>query len=296
MSEGNKGAKSQKQEEPMTQTVETIEPKEHVLKGVVYVKPIKKYSWLPAGHDGEIRYAGTAEHLAIQVDTSSRTLNTGLSPEDEERLEKALLLTKGTLSKYNKEYWGDFRRTIAMKREGIALNLSNPQDEIIYKNLLAHTKVANSESEMYENPEYEYYMSTPELEARIKNTKGKAKRECYKLFNKMSTSEFRDVLKYTGKAVDESASIDLIEQSVNEIIEADPNEFLAIVKDPDFKIKVFIKDCVSIRALIVRGSRYLINGGDSIGTTLTQAIEYLSDPVNNDIYLDLKAKLEASKK
>lgn len=263
---------------------------------LVHVKPINRYSWLPDGHDGQTRYTGCAEFLCIQINIDTRALNTGLTADDEKRLEKALKLDVGTLSRFNFDYWGDYKKTIRIPKEGIVLNLDNPSDELTYLNLLAHSKVANSEQEKFENPEYEYVMTTPQKEAEVKNTVNKKKREAYKVFGKMSTSESIDVLKYAGKKTDNSHTIDMIESSIAEIIERDPQDFLDIVNDPDFKMKVFVKDCIGIKALVLRGTRYTINGGDSIGNTLIQAIEYLNDPINQDIYLDLKAKLEVAKK
>lgn len=152
----------------------------------VYVKPIKKYTWLPEGHDGEVRFTGCAEHLAVEQNMD-KTFNTGLTMEEESRLEKVMFLEVGTLSRYNEKYWGDYRRTIAIPREGLKLDLANPKHELIYKNLLAHSHVANSQTEQVESPYFEYVMTTPQKEAEVKNTKGRVKREAYKQFGKFGT-------------------------------------------------------------------------------------------------------------
>lgn len=260
--------------------------------GVIHVKPIKRHTWLPSGHDGEIRYTGCAEYLAVQMDLRSRRLNTGLSSDDEGRLEKALKLPPGTLNAYNYEYWGNFKQTIRIDKNGLILNLSNPKDEITYKNLLVHTDVANSVEEVEDNPSYKYVISSVDQEAKVRNTKNKVKQEAYKLFGKLSLTELTNVLKLRGKRTGKDASRDFIESEVVDFLEKTPDQFVELVKDPMFTMKVFVSDCISVKSLVKRGPKYMLHGGDSIGNSIEEAIAFLEDPHNQDIYLSLKAKIE----
>ncbi len=263
---------------------------------IVHVKSIAR-TWLPDGHDGEIRYTGCAEHLCVPYDVQTRKLKTGLTKEDEERLEKVLKLEVGTLSPYNNVYWGDFRCTIRIDKNGLVLDTDNPKDEIIYKNLLAHPSVANSEDDLNsENaPYYGYVLTSVEGAAKVKNEKFRVKRDAYKLFGKTSALAMKNFLKVYGKRADDSATPDFVEAELGTIIESDPQSFIDILSDKDFEMKSFIHDCIYAKALIKRGPKYLLNGGDQIGMSLEEAVAYLNDPMNQDIYLSLKARVETAK-
>jgi hypothetical protein len=261
-------------------------------KGIIHVKPVNRPTWLPEGHDGEVRYTNCAEFIAVQFSLKTRTHVTGLEKDEELELEKELKLEPGTLSQYNTIYWSSYPAMIPITREGIMLDLANPKDYIWYKNLLAHSEVANSEVEKYDSPEFRYVMTSPEQEARIKNDRGKVLREAFKVFGKLSTSDLKDVLKLLGKRVNDDASVDFIEGQVTEFMEETPQLFIDLVKDENFKMKVFISNCIIAKAMKKTGAKYMLNGGDTIGIGLDQTIEYLSNPENQDVYKSLKAKVE----
>ena len=65
-----------------------------------------------------------------------------------------------------------------------------------------------------------------------------------------------------------------------------------IVNDKDFEIKVFIDDCLTSRVLIKEGSKYLLPGGDIIGYDINETMDYLSNPKNQEVYLNLKGRLD----
>jgi predicted metal-binding transcription factor (methanogenesis marker protein 9) len=264
-------------------------------QGIVHVKPIKRVTWLPEGHDGEIRYTNCAEFIAIQMNVKTRTHNTGLTLEEEEVLEKELKLEKGTLSRFNVLYWSSYPAMIPITKDGRILDLANPKDYIWYKNLLAHSEVANSEQERNDSPEFRYVMTSPEQEAKIKNEIGKVKREAYKLFGKLSIDNLKDVLKLIGKRVAPDASTDFIEGQVTDLMEENPKAFIDLVSDDNFKMKVFIHDCIAVKAIIKKGAKYTLQGGDQLGLGETETIEYLTNPENQDVYRSLKAKVEVDK-
>jgi len=259
----------------------------------VTLKPIKKNGWLPDEHDGSIRYSKCFERLTVQAMKGSGVLNTGLTEEDERRLENKMHMSPGTLSKYNKDYWTMFRVDVA--KDGVVLNLGLPEDELKYLVLKAHQRVANSEMERFDSPFAEYIMTSQEQEAKVENKKSKLKRKAYKVFSNMNTAEMKDVLKVMGKRAGDDASVDFVESQLDKIVTDDPQNFLNTVEDPTFKMRAFIDDCISARVLVKNGTKYQLPGGDTVGYTLEQTIEYLKNPDNQEVYLDLKGKLGITK-
>ena len=179
----------------------------------VTLKPIKKHGWLPDDHDGSLRYSKCFERLTVQATKGTGVLMTGLTEEDEKRLEKKMHMSPGTLSKYNKDYWTMFK--IDVPSEGISLDTNNPEEEVKYLVLKAHQRVANSEMERFDTPFAEYVMTSVEQEAKMENKKSKLKRKAYKVFSNMSTTEMADVLKVMGKRAGDAASVDFIKEYSN---------------------------------------------------------------------------------
>ena len=286
-------AKKATTEEVYTSTT-MVKENESVFKNDrVTLKPIKKNGWLPEDHDGSIRYSKCFERLTVQSQRGTGVLNTGLTDEDERRLEKKMNMSQGTLSRYNKDYWNKFY--IDVPKEGKELDLANPKDELTYFVLKAHQRIANSEMERFDSPFAEYVMTSVEQEAKVENKKSKLKRKAYKVFSNMNTTEMRDVLKVIGKRAGDDASVDFIESQLDKIVTEDPQEFLATVEDPTFVMRAFIDDCLSSRVLTKSGTKYVLPGGDVVGYTLEQTIEYLKNPDNQEVYLDLKGKLSIGK-
>jgi len=259
----------------------------------VTLKPIKKHGWLPDDHDGSLRYSKCFERLTVQATKGTGILNTGLTEADEKRLERKMHMSPGTLSKYNRDYWTMFK--IDVPSEGISLDTNSPEDEVKYLVLKAHQRVANSEMERFDTPFAEYVMTSVEQEAKMENKKSKLKRRAYKVFSNMSTTEMADVLKVMGKRAGDTASVDFIESQLDKIVTEDPQTFINTVEDPTFKMRAFIDDCISSRVLVKNGTKYQLPGGDVVGYTLEQAIEYLQNPDNQEVYLDLKGKMSIAK-
>lgn len=266
----------------------------------VSLKPIVRTSWLPKGHDGEFKFTGCETWLVPFKNGQTGQRNTGLTEEDERRLEIKLRLTVGTLNRYNEDYWGKYK--VMIPKEGKILMLDNPKDELDYLTLKANPLIANSLMEVADSPGATHYLSSVAKEAEVDNIKEKSERSAIKKFGQYSSKEMLDVLKiYTqleGKAAAKlttSTPVDLIETTLYNKLKADPEEFLRISNDPSFKTRVLIDDLVSARVLIKTGSKYIVNGGDTVGATLQDTIDFLENPSNQDVLISLKGKLEAVK-
>lgn len=265
--------------------MDTLELREEV----VTIKQFRKNGWLPEGHDGEFRYTHCFEQLVPKNDPSGYPI-TGLTPEEEAEFEKKLGLKSGTLSKYNKDYWGSFRTNIP--KEGLVLRLDNPRDYLTYKVLKADQEVANSEAEKHDSPFANFVITSDIQESKAKAAEVSVKRKAYNEFSKMTNEDMGNFLKVHGKRPAPNATTEWLEAEIGKIIDTRPELFLDTLKDTNFKMKAFIDDCVVKKALTKSGSKYLLMGGDIIGYSLEETIEYLQKPENQEVYISLKSKLE----
>lgn len=261
----------------------------------VTIKPARKNSFLPEGHDGSFRFSKTAEHLTIQIDRHTGVLKTGLSESDEKRLEAKMRLSPGTLSKYNKEYWTTFK--VVVPQAGAVLKpAENSTDEIAYKVLLAHTEVANSISEFKSGdaPFARYIMHSEEEETETTNKEINLKLDAYKKLGEMSEEQMVAFLKVYGKNPGTGSSLDFIKAQIGKIVDSEPKVFLTTISDPFYKTRVFIKNCIGKGVIKESGGKYFRPGGEVIGYSMEQTIDFLNNRDNGEIVVILKGQLEAS--
>ena len=249
-------------------------------KGTVIVKSVEKHRW-----SGYHRFPKCKDTVIAQYGRAGYA--TGLSSEEEAKLEKLLHLESGTLNRFS-DYWQNY--TVILTDKDKTLKLERPKDFLDYKILSSSEKVANSVNNLADWPKATYVLYDAEEDAKKDNLKVKEKRNAYKIFNGMTISEMRDVLKVMGKKAD-NASETLIENTLNDIVESSPSEFIETVNVSDFKTRVFINDLVAINALRIRGGHYML-GDTALGHDLETTILFLKEPKNQDIVLSLKAKLQ----
>ncbi len=259
----------------------------------VTLKPFREHTHLPKDSDGLLRHSRTYERLTVQISASTNIINTGLTEDDERRLEIAMRLAVGTLSKYNREWWGNFKMEIP--KNGIKLDTRLPMDEIKYKVALVHSEVAPSEAEKYFTPFANYVLTSEEQETQETLKSIEVEAEAYKEFSKLNINGMKDFLLVFGKNVKNDALDDFVKGAVGKTVKEEPAKFLEIIQDPNFKTKVFIKQCVIKNVLKESGTKYVMHGGDVLGYTMQATIDYLTNPENQEVYRSLKAQMEAIK-
>lgn len=271
----------------MSDILEDVKPK------TVKLKQFRKEGWLPEGHDGEYRFTGTAEVLTVQRHKDTGVYVTGLTEEDEKRLEKSLNKLPGTLSRHNKDFWGKF--FIKIPRSGMVLYLDNAEHELMWLVCKAHQFIANSEEDKLYTPFARYVMTSEEEIEKKVNDKFELKSRAFAKYSTMSMQEQIDFLRVFGKNPGSEPRESFIRSQISKVIEDEPAKFLEIMEDKGYKTKVFLKECVAKNIVLEKGTKFVLQGGDVIGYTLDQAIEYLKNPENQEVLIMLKGQLEVSK-
>lgn len=277
----------------MAKKIEMSDIMEDVKPITVKLKQFRKEGWLPEGHDGEYRFTGTAEVLTVQRHKDTGVYVTGLLEDDEKRLEKSLNKLPGTLSRHNKDFWGKF--FIKIPRSGMILYLDNAEHELMWLVCKAHQFIANSEEDKMYTPFARYVMTSEEEIEKKVNDKFELKSKAFAKYSTMSMQEQIDFLRVFGKNPGAEPRESFIRSQISKVIEDEPKKFLEIMEDKSYKTKVFIKECVAKNIVLEKGTKFVLQGGDVIGYTLDQAIEYLKNPENQEVLIMLKGQLEVSK-
>ena len=262
----------------------------------VKLQPIVREGWLPAGHDGEVRYTLCFERLMPVRSTFKRCYITGLTEKRAKELEEKLRLQPGTLSEYNDDFWSDYKNGIDIPKDGVVLNPEYPVDEIKISWLMQHPRIAKSEAEKYDDPSYDYVLTSPIQQAESKNKKRALLKSAILKLAELTLNEKIDVLKVYGKKISSDTPEELIEDYINTFVEESPQDFLEIVEDKEFKTKVLLKEAIDCKAILTANGNYQLNGGEVFAHDIDSAVEYLNDPSNAAVKKQIVAKTKLAKK
>ena len=178
---------------------------------------------------------------------------------------------------------------VGVDQNGDPINL---MDFIRYKFALAHPYVAKDEETLYANKKFRYFIYDTAIEKEKQAQGVKSRKEAYKEFIKLSADEAKVnqlllVYGYNPKTMDETQK----EITLEGELDSNPSEFLMYATDKNIEYQAFIEDCLSNDVLRRVGQTYL-NGDENIGNSLEEAVLYLKDKKNSEVYATLKARLK----
>jgi len=230
-----------------------------------------------------------------------------LTNEEKDFLENALGLDPNALSVYKTEnnYWKNYK--IRIEKEGLKLNLSDPNDYIRYKVLLANKNiVAPSVQERIDRPKatYRFEIVRSGEEASMESLKMDSNMETYKEFGKIENDI--DTLRVLvelldGRPYSSTESAVFFKSRVNQLIQKDPKRFLQYIKDPLLHTKMIIRRSVELGKVSMKNDYYyLASSGAPLceqneKSTLSVAARFLNQPANQDIKYILESEVEKAR-
>ena len=274
----------------------------------VFVRFVPKEDGLPKNH---VLSGGKADgaitKLCVPILRSTGTYKNILTNEEKEFLEDALGLDYNALSVYKKEnnYWDSFYVTLT--KEGVHLNLADPEDFIKYKVLLANSDIiAPSVQERLDRPKatYQFELVFADEETSIENTKMNATMSSYREFGKIDNDI--DTMRVLVELLDSrpyavNTKADFLKARINTLIQADPKLFLRSITDPLLHTKVVIRRAQELGKITKRGDYYYLAADGSPlcengeNPTLAMAAKYLNLPAHQDIKFILESEVDKNR-
>jgi len=261
-----------------------------------------------------ILYGGLAETATVTYVVPR--LSTGmyknvLTDGEKAFLEKAMGLEYNALSVYRKQdnFWDDSNDAgigrVTLRKQDNYLDLSNPEDYIRYKILLANKDyVASSQRELEDHPKatYRFVIISEEAESRAATSDMSATMQCYKEYGKVEDDA--DTLRVLvelleGRPVSAKVKLDYLQGKVNEHIQAGPKVFLRAIKDPLLPMKVLIRKGVEAGIIGKKNDCYYLRDDNSPlcemneESTLNNAARYIGSPKRQELMFMLQAKTGA---
>lgn len=233
-----------------------------------------------------------------------------LTDAEKKFLEETMGLEYNALSIYRKNdnFWDDSNpdgiNTVKLAKTDNYLNLSNPEDYIKYKILLANKDfIAPSLQALQDTPKASYQfviISDGEENKQAKDNMSTTMR-CYKEFGKIEDN--LDLLRVIVETIDgrptsPTIKLEFIQTKINDLIQTDSKLFLKVITDPMLPTKVLIKKCIEAGLISNRGNfLYLKSDNTPLcehneEPTLNIAAKYLNSPKHQELKFTLEAKLK----
>lgn len=281
--------------------------KEIKLENKVYkIKPLVKLDSFitDVAKDGSSLYAGAGHHYYLP-NTQDGSWVQILDKDEQAWFEEKLNLPKNSLTFYvanekdrHKSYWAKFN--LHLTNEGLVLKTANPIDNLKYR--LAKTLdylIAPSWAKRNDRAEYRFVLEEEDHENTELAQEGDKQAKAWTHYGEIKNSNMKmlDILKIAGKnvAVNKQNNSDFLQSQVTELIKTNITEYLNIINDPNYEMRLFIAEAVQIKAIVKKTkSMYTLPEGVELGS-LETTIAYLKDPENNPVYLKIKAQIAAAK-
>lgn len=222
----------------------------------------------------------------------------GLTIAEQKRLLPEILgisPTEAGWAKMVRSYFANL--TIDVPQEGVELDIStdeegnpiNVVDYIKWRFASEHPHVAAEES----INKGRYYISDPQKKEQEAVADTRRRKDAYKQLILLSEDNDRAILVLKAFGVRTAElSEQQVELELENLLEANPNEFIRVCTDKNLDTVALIWDCIEAGVLRKSGNTFLF-GDEILGDDMEQAIRFLNLKKNSAMLLDIKAKLKA---
>lgn len=293
---------------------------------IVSVKPVEssgKWSTLlVAGQDNKkdpFLYNKVKRSYQVPLNSVHRGGGVKVILDDERRIKIAKYIEKFPLGMTQKEFFEkelgvdlnptlsekeNFWRTnrngrVIITKEGLQLNLNHALDMLKYLILMSDKmKISPSYDARKDKATYEFMIVDEGKVITQKLETAEVKANAYVKFAEIAGSKKATVgfIKSLGRSIPATATTEWLKNEVLTVIENNPQSFLDIVNHPQYNERIFIQEAVEIGAILRKGEkRYTLDNGIELGD-LTETVNYLLNPENQEIKLRIKNKIELTKR
>lgn len=255
-------------------------------------------------------YGGMAENATktytVPIIASSGSLKNVLT-NDEKNFFEDLLGVNLSVHNKNNNYWANYK--VRLPKQDTILDLSNPNDYIKYKVLLANTNfICPSLEQLEKKPlaTYQYVIIEQGGEVKYATDRRKVKVECYKLAGKLEKDfdTLRTVVEMLDKRPQaDNTTVEFLSNKLDEFIDANAKEVYKILTDPGLSTMVLIKKGIRVGLISKTGDFYYLKNGntrtplcaDGKDPDFKNAIQFLNNPKNQELKFNLEAQINNKK-
>ena len=254
-----------------------------------------------------VLYGGMSESATRSF--SVPTLQSGqyinvLTDSEKSFLEEIMGLEYNALSVYKKvdNFWLNVK--VRLTKQDTYLDLSNPDEYIKYKVLLAWKDIIAPNLKIledYPKATYQFVLISEGEENKTANDNMTVTMKCYKEFGKIENNIhlLRAVVEtIDGRPTSPKIKVEELTPKINDLIQAKPKFFLDVITDPLLPTKALIKRAIEA-AIISKRSNLLYLKSDNSPlceygeeSTINVAAKYLNAPKHQELKFSIEAKLK----
>jgi hypothetical protein len=247
---------------------------------IVTVKPIRIYNRKEGSTQGVSILPG-AKHVMGTITDGYGVMITGITEEEYAELKISKEVSY-------KDFFKPFK--VILTDAITTLDLSREQDYLKYRFLLTRPEIAKTPEDTSAKTRFVLY--DEEEEAKKLTVTGDKKMEAYIILNNMSFEDQLNFLKLFGH-VTKGLSPTVVKGKLITIVEKNASQFLTKFNDKNRADRIFLESLIQARILDKRGTSYYYNE-ELLGATEDITIQYLKNPKNNDLRINLLTLLKAS--
>lgn len=272
------------------------------------VRPIRrKGGWVPPDHDSAFMNDGSKMGIVVPVLPGNILVDPLKDFTEEDKQSLANELGLPDVSSLNVHVKKNFWRgnTVFIDRNGLHLDCSRSDDFVKFLVLRADSeRISPNWNQRFDKGTYKFALCEEGEELIDKVSNLEEKKNAYIHLSKIDKSieKMRDFLyvyyvtKKDAKRPPKTANADWLKSELGRIIDDDLRVFLEIMDDRDYNIKLLIQKSVEIGALSRDKHNYYLPGADRPIGTLTDLIDFLDDPKNQDVRMKLMHQVENADK
>jgi len=141
-----------------------------------------------------------------------------------------------------------------------------------------------------------YYFSDPSGEKKQAYSELQAEKGAYKEYMKIADNPAKIEIILQAMGVDtRHLSENDQDLALNGMVKTEPLKVVTFIKDKHIETKAFIEQCIS-GEILRRVGQTILDGDENLGSTMEEAVLYLEDKVNSELYTTLKARTKAFSK
>ena len=206
------------------------------------------------------------------------------------------------VSSNNKEYWENF--SVSLTKEDMILDLADPVNTLQYKALHYYPSiVCTNPADLTKRATYQWCLYNTDDETLTKKSELDAQRKAYIHYGRYEQN--RDILCYLyknieGRLISRDTGMSDIQSKFLDILSKKFLRFNLLIEDPLLEEKVIINTAYELGILSEKSGEYLdIKSGKKLANegraTLQVAAEYVAEAINQDLRLELEAKIKIAK-
>lgn len=206
------------------------------------------------------------------------------------------------VSAANKDYWEDF--SISLTKEDITLDLSDPKHMLQYKALHYYPSIiCTNPGDLTKRATYQWCLYNTDDETLTKKSELDSQRKAYINYGRYEQN--RDTLCYLyknieGRLISRDTGMSDIQSKFLDILGKKFLRFNTLIEDFLLEEKVIINTAYELGILSEKSGEYTdIKSGKKLAgegrATLQTAAEYIAEAVNQDLRLELEARIGIAK-